>query len=139
MQLTQKQDLKKYKKKDGEWFDRTTKNPGQLGVSIKIAETIQNKVGPLAIKVEQKDKPWNLYKQTQKKLKKKKKTKKIKDPEKPEMYLSQEQLKRFNKNMVTVELSSKDYSVKDTEATSDFHRSNNPGARLDDSIKLPKI
>ena len=40
--------------------------------------------------------------------------------------------------MVTVELSNKDYSIKDTEATSDYHRSNNP-ARLDDSIKLPKI
>ena len=140
VQLTQPLDYRKYKKKDGEWFDRTTKNPGQLGVSIKIAETMTNTVGPMVIKVDQKDKPWNLYKkeQTQKKLKKKKKPKKVKDPEKPEMYLSQDQLKRFNKNMVTVELSNKDYSIKDTEATSDYHRSNNP-ARLDDSIKLPKI
>ena len=40
---------------------------------------------------------------------------------------------------MTVDLSSKDYSVKDTEATSDFHKSNHP-ARIDEaSIKLPKI
>lgn len=43
--------------------------------------------------------------------------------------------------MVTVELSSKDYSIKDTEATSDYHKSNNPARQsvLDESIKLPKI
>lgn len=87
------------KKKDAEWFDKNTQNPGQLGEQIQIKENRDQKIPGL--KPEKYVKTWKVEK------KKKKKSKKVKKVD--ASMLNSEQLLRFNKNMVTVELSSKDY------------------------------
>ena len=88
------------KKKDADYFDQNTSNPGQLGQPIKIEElrhqTIPSKNPDKYVKT------WKIQKN--KKAKKVKKGKKIE-----ESTLNHEQLLRFSKNMLTVDLTSKDY------------------------------
>ena len=93
---------KKFGKKDDLWYDRAANNPGQLGTPIKIHE--QRTQTKPAIHIDRFDRPWQ-HNSHKKKSKKKKEI--VPDP----AALGPVQLKRLNKNMVTIDLTADQYEV----------------------------
>lgn len=57
--ITSKKDRVKFPEKDGDWFDKETRNPGQLGGSVFFGETRDQKVPPIPLRYE---KPWLITK-----------------------------------------------------------------------------
>lgn len=137
--LTEKKDRVKFWNRD---FDKKTQNPGQLGEIIKFTEVKTNTVGPLAPGTYKR--VWNDYKKEQKaKLQKKKLKKATKKQTEP--VLDKDNLLRFNKNMVTIEMASKDYEPTFSDAPSaitkdhsQYSQSSSLNKKIN-KIQIPKL